>query len=74
MKSFKQFLNAKTRSVKDIAKKHNVSTDHINDQIKKGIEVEKEHTKHSKVAKEIALDHAWEDKDYYTKLKKMEKH
>lgn len=37
-----------------------------------GIEVEKEHTKDKKVAKEIAKDHLTEDPKYYKKLKKME--
>lgn len=36
----------------------------------KGIEVEMEHTSDPKVAKEIALDHLFEDPRYYTKLKK----
>lgn len=73
MKSFKKFLNAKTYSVNDIAKKHNVSLDNIQNELKMGMEVEKEHTKHEKVAKEIALDHLRELPDYYTRLRKMEK-
>lgn len=73
MKSFKQFLNAKTRSPETIAKKHGVHPDHINKQVEMGIEVEKEHTKDKNVAREIALDHVWELPDYYTRLKKMEK-
>ena len=73
MKSFKKFLNAKTYSVNDIAKKHNVSIDHVHKQLKMGMEVEKEHTKHEKIAREIALDHLRELPDYYSRLKKMEK-
>lgn len=38
----------------------------------KGIKVELEHTKDEAVAKEIALDHLWEDPKYYQKLKKVE--
>lgn len=42
------------------------------DQLKKGIEVEKEHTKSNLIAKLIAKDHLKEDPTYYTKLEKME--
>jgi hypothetical protein len=73
MKSFKKFLNAKTLSVNDIAKKHKVSVDHIEKQVRMGMEVEKEHTKHPDAAREIALDHLRELPDYYSRLKKMEK-
>jgi len=38
------------------------------DQLKKGIEVEKEHTTNEEIAKKIALDHLAEHPDYYTKL------
>jgi len=73
MKSFKKFLNAKTYSVNDLAKKHNISVDKIKKQLKMGTDIEKEHTKHHDVAKEIALDHIRELPNYYTRLKKMEK-
>lgn len=43
------------------------------EQLKNGIKVEMEHTKDSKVAKEIAKDHLTEDPNYYKKLKKIEK-
>ena len=39
-------------------------------QLRKGIEVEMEHTSDVKVAKEIALDHLFEDPKYYSKLLK----
>lgn len=39
-------------------------------ELKIGIEIEKEHTTDPKLAKEIALDHLAEDPKYYTKLKK----
>lgn len=42
------------------------------EQIKMGIEVEKEHTDSPALAKEIAKDHLAEIPDYYTRLKKME--
>ena len=40
------------------------------EELKKGIEVEKEHTDDPVKAEEIALDHLKEDPKYYTKLKK----
>jgi hypothetical protein len=43
------------------------------EQLKKGIEVEKEHTESEEEAKKIALDHLAEIPDYYTRLAKMEK-
>ena len=42
-------------------------------QLEMGIEIEMEHTKNQKLAEKIALDHLYEDPEYYTKLKKMEK-
>jgi len=41
-------------------------------QLNKGIKVEMEHTKSRVKAKEIAMDHLWEDPKYYDKLKKIE--
>lgn len=66
-------LNAPTKTIEQIANKHKVSIDQISRQLVKGMEVEKEHTKHSHVAREIALDHLWERPDYYTMLTKAEK-
>lgn len=42
-------------------------------EIKKGIEVEREHTDDPATAVEIAMDHLEEFPDYYTRLDKMEK-
>lgn len=56
------------------AKKKGVDEDDVDpDQLKKGIETEKEHTDDEEEAKRIALDHLAEDPEYYTKLAKMEK-
>lgn len=44
-----------------------------NNQLKMGIEVEKEHTDNPIIAKAISKAHLIEIKDYYTRLKKMEK-
>lgn len=59
-------------SLTDISKKHKISLENLKDQLKKGQKVEKEHTKDSLKAKEIAMDHLSEDPKYYTKLKKIE--
>jgi hypothetical protein len=44
----------------------------IRTNLKKGTKVEMEHTKDKKVAEKIAMDHLYEDLEYYTKLKKVE--
>jgi hypothetical protein len=41
-------------------------------QLKMGMTTEKEHTEDIKKAREIAMDHLYEDPSYYSKLKKME--
>ena len=55
-----------------IADMHKVSKDEIDAEVEKGIEVESEHTKDPEIAHEIALDHVYEDPDYYTKLDTIE--
>lgn len=62
---FKEWLKEKT----DLTQKDFVDMD----ELKMGIEVEKEHTNDVELAKQIALDHLKEVPDYYTRLKKMEK-
>ena len=42
-------------------------------ELEMGIKVEMEHTNSKKIAKEIAMDHLYEDPSYYTNLKKIEK-
>jgi hypothetical protein len=44
----------------------------IEKQLEKGIKVEMEHTSDAKVAREIAMDHIWEDQKYYDKLETVE--
>lgn len=73
MKTLKQFLNKRTLTVDEIAKKHKVSRKTILAQLKKGQKVEREHSDKQNVAKEIALDHLGELPDYYDRLKKVEK-
>jgi len=41
--------------------------------LEEGIKVEMEHTNNKNTAREIAMDHLTEDKDYYKKLKRIEK-
>jgi hypothetical protein len=67
-----KFPDVKTASPEEIAKKHGVPVKQIQAQLKKGIEVEMEHTKDKKVSREIALDHLLELPDYYDRLKKAE--
>ena len=77
MISFKIFYEqtfnglAKGKSVEDLALKHGVSVDLINSQLKKGIKIEHEHTKDNTTARKIAMDHLFEDPEYYTKLSKV---
>jgi uncharacterized protein DUF5661 len=40
-------------------------------QLRRGTKVEMEHTRDSKIAQQIALDHLCEDRDYYKKLAKV---
>ena len=71
--SGKEILSdVKTYSPEFLAKKHNVPLEQIKDELKKGIQIEFEHTLSRKLSKEIALDHLLELPDYYTKLEKME--
>lgn len=63
---------ADNMSVSDIAKLHNVSKEDIEYQLKKGIQVEMEHTGNRMTAREIAMDHLVESPEYYTLLENME--
>jgi hypothetical protein len=56
----------------DIAKKFDVTLSKIQNQIRKGIKIESEHTSDKRKATEIATDHVSEFPDYYDRLKKME--
>lgn len=77
---------ADKKTLRDVAKKHTPikgssqsrelkvdSTEKkLKVQLKKGKKVETEHTKNKVSAKEIAMDHLWEDPKYYSKLQKIE--
>lgn len=65
------------KTLNDIAKKHEKNGVHdilnsLKKQFAMGIRVEMEHTKDKAVAKEIVMDHLWEDPKYYSKIKKIE--
>lgn len=81
MKTFSQFLLEATdpkgpikkyMSPEEIAKKHKLSMDSINSQLKMGIKIESEHTGSKQMARMIALQHLEELPDYYSRLKKVE--
>jgi hypothetical protein len=55
---------------KQLADMHKVSVEEIEKELSKGIEVEKEHTDDEAIAHEIAMEHVYEDPEYYTKLSK----
>ena len=59
-------------TLKDLAKHHDTTIDELIDKVSNGINVEMEHTSSIPIALEIALDHIYEDLDYYNKLKKIE--
>lgn len=60
------------KTFQDIANHHNISLEQLQSEFNKGVVVEKEHTSDFEIATQIAKDHLWEDKDYYTKLKYIE--
>lgn len=65
-------LDKRTLTVSQIATKHGVSAEKIEQQLKMGMSIEGEHTSSVAAAREIALDHLAEVPDYYTRLKKVE--
>jgi hypothetical protein len=82
MKTFSQFLLEavdpkgpikKYMSPEEVAKKHKISLNTLEPELKLGINVEREHTGDKKMARMIALQHLEELPDYYTRLKKAEK-
>jgi len=63
----------KTIAVKNVKLKKPKSKSYDPKQLKEGIKTEGEHTSNKKVKKIIAENHLDEDKNYYKKLKKVEK-
>lgn len=70
--SFIQGGASKPPTLPAVAKRHNISDDadllSLSKQLELGVAVESEHTDNKGIAEEIALDHLWEDPEYYTKL------
>jgi len=67
-KTFQDLINKNKRKGKDIT----VVEKELKNQLNKGMKVEMEHTKDKQRAKEIAMDHLFEDPKYYDKLEKIE--
>jgi hypothetical protein len=61
---------SKGKSLKQIAEMHNVTLTHINEELAKGLEVEKEHFVDFKERTRVAKDHLVENPNYYTILEK----
>jgi hypothetical protein len=73
---------AKGKTLIDLAKKYDekgyydpnqFAAEYIKPKLMNGIKVEMEHTTDVRIATEIAMDHLWEDLNYYEKLAKIEK-
>lgn len=67
-KTFEDLVNKYKIKGKDIG----LVEKKLRNQLNKGIKVEMEHTNDRKIAKEIAMDHLFEDPKYYDKLQKIE--
>jgi len=63
---------ADKKTIEDVARKHSQFVGTISLALAKGIKVETEHTDDKESQKEIAMDHLWEDHEYYDKLEKVE--
>jgi hypothetical protein len=63
---------AKGMGLADIAKYHKMPVKSLKTKLEQGIKTEMEHTTDKDVAREIAMDHIYEDPNYYSKLKKLE--
>ena len=63
---------AQGMTIKDLANHHKTDTETDKKALAKGIKTELEHTTDKEVAKEIAMDHVYEDLEYYDKLEKIE--
>lgn len=59
-------------TIVDVARKYQLDIKKLEGELEKGIKVEFEHTNNLQVAREIALDHLFEDPKYYEKLPTIE--
>lgn len=72
MKKYLEILKENVDQNIKIGRHNHIPDSEFDDeQLKMGIEVEKEHTDNLEIAKSIAKDHLIEDKIYYTKLKSL---
>lgn len=60
-------------TLQDIARRHKYPIQTMQKSLELGIKTEMEHTDNKLVAEKIALDHLYEDAEYYEKLQKIEK-
>ena len=70
---------AKGKTVEDLVKRYSkkdtpteITRQHIQKELRKGLSIEQEHTTDPAFAREIAMDHLWEDLEYYKKLTSIE--
>jgi hypothetical protein len=63
----------KTITLKNVKLKKPKGKSYDKKQLKKGMKIEGEHTTNKKVRANIAKNHLDEDKEYYKKLKKVER-
>ncbi len=63
---------ADKKTIEDVARKHSQFVGTMKLALAKGVKVEAEHTDNPEEREEIAMDHLWEDAEYYDKLAKME--
>lgn len=63
---------AKGMSLSEVANRHGMTADQLKGELALGIEREMEHTDQPEYARAIAMDHLFENPEYYTKMKKME--
>lgn len=59
-------------SIEGLASHHGVEVEKVIDALEMGVNVELEHTTEMMLAFEIAMDHIYEDLNYYNKLEKIE--
>ena len=75
IQKFESFLQggaSKPPTLPAVAKRHGITDEatllSLSKQLELGVAVESEHADNKGIAEEIALDHLWEDPEYYTKL------
>jgi hypothetical protein len=59
-------------TLEGLADYHDTTIDNLIEKVSEGVNIEMEHTSDMAIALEIAMDHIYEDLNYYSKLKKIE--